>query len=104
MHAVARLTLHTQIDNIQTSWVKMGRDGVRSTLQAGANDLGGTLMYESISRAAGAAHGQEMTPEDMDALITEVGRVPVQRNTLYCTVPRREEAMVELARYHAALR
>lgn len=104
MHAVARLTLHTQIDNIQTSWVKMGRDGVRATLRAGANDLGGTLMYESISRAAGAAHGQEMTPEDMDALIKEVGRVPVQRNTLYCTVSRREEAMVELTRCHAALR
>ncbi len=89
MHAVSRLTLHPHIGNIQASWVKMGRDGVRACLQAGANDLGGTLMSESISRAAGAGHGQEMSPEDMDAVILSAGRVPQQRNTLYAPVPRR---------------
>lgn len=96
MHAVARLVLHTRIDNIQTSWVKMGRDGIRATLQAGANDLGGTLMYESISRAAGASHGQEMKPEDMDSIIRGMGRVPVQRNTLYHPVFLEAENSPEL--------
>ena len=62
MHAVARLALHPLIPNIQASWVKLGPDGAGACLQAGANDLGGTLMNESITRAAGAAHGQEMTP------------------------------------------
>src|ERR1700716_4312964 len=62
MHAVARLALHPLIPNIQASWVKMGPDGVKTCLRAGANDLGGTLMDETITRSAGAAHGQEMTP------------------------------------------
>ena len=83
MHAVARLVLHTQIANIQTSWVKMGEEGVAACLRAGANDLGGTLMNESITRAAGAAHGEEMPPERMEALITRLGRRPRQRTTLY---------------------
>jgi len=90
MHAVARLALHPLIGNIQTSWVKMGREGVLASLQAGANDLGGTLMNESISRAAGAEHGQEMTPEELDATIASIGRVPVQRSTLYGAVTRRD--------------
>jgi FO synthase len=83
MHAVARLTLHPQITNIQASWVKLGAEGVRHCLNAGANDLGGTLMDESISRAAGAGHGQEMTPQRMEEIIRSAGRVPRQRNTLY---------------------
>ena len=62
VHAVARLVLHPAIQNIQASWVKLGPDGVRAVLRAGVNDLGGTLMNESISRAAGSAHGQEMPP------------------------------------------
>src|SRR6185312_7831314 len=66
MHAVSRLVLHPMISNIQASWVKMGEAGVRACLVAGVNDLGGTLMNESISRAAGTVHGQEMPPEDMD--------------------------------------
>ena len=66
MHAVARLALHPLITNIQTSWVKMGREGAAACLAAGANDLGGTLMNESITRAAGAVHGQEMPPEAME--------------------------------------
>lgn len=83
MHAVARLVLHPLIENIQGSWVKMGREGIRACLQAGVNDLGGTLMNESISRAAGAAHGQEMTPRELEAMIRAAGRVPAQRTTLY---------------------
>ncbi len=83
MHAVARLALRGSIDNIQVSWVKCGLDGCRLILDAGANDLGGTLMNESISRAAGAAHGQEVTPEQMRATIRSIGRVPAQRSTTY---------------------
>jgi FO synthase len=87
MHAVARLVLHPHITNIQTSWVKMGPEGVALCLNAGANDLGGTLMNESISRAAGTQHGQEFPPEAMEELIFSLGRVPQQRNTLYRPVP-----------------
>ena len=83
MHAVARLALHPLIPNIQASWVKMGPEGARACLHAGANDLGGTLMNESISRAAGTEHGQELGPEAMEALIRSIGRVPQQRTTLY---------------------
>jgi FO synthase len=83
MHAVARLVLNPVVGNIQTSWVKMGPDGVAACLRAGANDLGGTLMNESITRAAGAQHGEEMPPEAMEQLITSIGRRPRQRTTLY---------------------
>ena len=83
MHAVARLVLNPLITNIQTSWVKMGPQGALRVLEAGANDLGGTLMNETITRAAGAQHGQEMPPEAMDRLIASIGREPVQRRTLY---------------------
>jgi FO synthase len=85
MHAVARLALHPHITNIQASWVKLGADGAKAVLNAGANDLGGTLMNESISRAAGAAHGQEMPPEGMEDTIRAIGRKPRQRTTLYGT-------------------
>jgi FO synthase len=85
MHAVARLALNPHITNIQASWVKMGPEGVKACLQAGANDLGGTLMNETISRSAGASHGQEMTPEMMEDLIRSIGRTPRQRTTLYAT-------------------
>jgi FO synthase len=83
MHAVARLALHPHFENIQASWVKMGRAGMREALCAGANDLGGTLMNESITRAAGATHGQEMTSSDMRSLATSLGRSLRQRTTLY---------------------
>jgi FO synthase len=83
MHAIARLVLYPQITNIQVSWVKMGRQGVQAVLQAGANDLGGTLMNESITRAAGGEMGQELSPEQMEEIIREIGRLPVQRTTLY---------------------
>jgi FO synthase len=83
MHAVARLALHPLVPNIQVSWVKMGLEGARACLAAGANDLGGTLMNENISRAAGAEHGQELAPAAMDRLIRSAGREPAQRTTLY---------------------
>jgi FO synthase len=83
MHAVARLALHPWITNIQASWVKLGVEGAQAVLRAGANDLGGTLMNESISRAAGAEHGQEMPPEAMEAAIRAIGRTPSLRTTLY---------------------
>ena len=87
MHAVARLALHQVLKNIQTSWVKMGPQGVAACLTAGANDLGGTLMNESITRAAGAVHGEEMPPEAMEETITSLGRRPRQRTTLYGGAP-----------------
>ena len=87
MHSVARLVLHPAIPNIQTSWVKMGPAGAAICLEAGANDLGGTLMNESISRAAGTQHGQEFPPDAMEALIRSIGREPQQRDTLYRPVP-----------------
>jgi FO synthase len=93
MHAVARLALHPLITNIQTSWVKMGPDGAALCLNAGANDLGGTLMNESISRAAGTQHGQEFPPEAMEALIRAIGRIPVQRDTLYRPTPEERRAV-----------
>lgn len=93
VHAVARLALNPLFPNIQTSWVKMGEAGARLCLEAGANDLGGTLMNESISRAAGASHGQEMTSAEMEALISRIGRSPRQRTTLYGGVsPERRRA------------
>ena len=87
MHAVARLALHPLIPNIQTSWVKMGAAGTGACLRAGANDMGGTLMNESITRAAGAEHGQELPPGRMDDLIRRCERTPRQRNTLYGEPP-----------------
>ncbi|HXN63001.1 MAG TPA: 5-amino-6-(D-ribitylamino)uracil--L-tyrosine 4-hydroxyphenyl transferase CofH [Acidimicrobiales bacterium] len=83
MHAVARLAYAGDIDNIQVSWVKMGGEGARQLLQAGANDLGGTLMDENISRAAGAQHGQRMGVEELEAIVAPLGRPLVQRSTLY---------------------
>ncbi|WP_157220136.1 5-amino-6-(D-ribitylamino)uracil--L-tyrosine 4-hydroxyphenyl transferase CofH [Flavisphingomonas formosensis] len=88
MHAVGRLAFHPVISNIQVSWVKMGEEGVKAALAAGVNDLGGTLMNESISRAAGAEHGQEWEPQKMDAVIRSIGRVPEHRTTLYGQPPR----------------
>ncbi len=87
MHAVARLVLHPHIPNIQVSWVKMGVEGVKACLQAGCNDLGGTLMNESITRAAGTQHGQELPPERMDEIIRGIGRAPKQRSTAYGEPP-----------------
>ena len=89
MHAVARLALAPLIPNIQVSWVKLGRDGALEALRAGANDLGGVLMDESITRAAGGVNGQQMDAASMQAAIRSIGREPRERTTLYGT-PRRE--------------
>ncbi|MEZ5907910.1 MAG: 5-amino-6-(D-ribitylamino)uracil--L-tyrosine 4-hydroxyphenyl transferase CofH [Hyphomicrobiaceae bacterium] len=85
MHAVARLVLAGRIDNIQASWVKLGPAGVRHALDAGCNDVGGVLMNESITRAAGAVHGQEMTAIELERMIRAAGRPPRQRTTRYET-------------------
>ena len=87
MHAVARLVLHPLIPNIQASWVKLGPTGIATALRAGVNDLGGTLMDESITRAAGGTNGQLCDPERMAELAREAGRVAVQRTTLYGSPP-----------------
>ena len=92
MHSVARLVLHPHITNIQASWVKLGPEGLVACLNAGANDAGGTLMDESITRAAGAAHGQEMTPNRMEALIESIGRPSRQRSTLYHDARKTQQA------------
>jgi len=94
LHAVARIVLEPEIPSIQASWVKLGAEGVKACLNAGANDVGGTLMNESITRAAGAAHGQEFPPAQLEELIRGAGREPWQRSTLY--VP------VDAERRHAA--
>ena len=83
MHAVPRLAFYGKIDNIQVSWVKMGQAGAAACLNAGANDLGGTLMNESITRSAGAKHGQEWQVGDLESVIKTAERVPSQRTTLY---------------------
>ena len=87
MHAVARLVLDPLVVNIQASWVKMGPEGVRLALSAGANDVGGTLMNETITRAAGAGFGQEMPPERLESIIRDAGRSPRQRTTRYGDAP-----------------
>ena len=92
VHAVARLALHPHITNIQTSWVKMGHLGVAAALAAGVNDLGGTLMNESITRAAGTQHGQETAPPEMLELIRTAQRKPRQRSTTYGEVPAEIQA------------
>jgi FO synthase len=92
MHAVARLALNPDITNIQTSWVKMGAEGAAFCLRAGANDMGGTLMNESITRAAGAVHGQEMPPAAIEDLVRGLDRIPRQRTTLYGTAPAERRA------------
>jgi FO synthase len=83
MHALARLVLHPLVTNIQASWVKLGAEGLAAMLDAGVNDCGGTLMNESISRAAGTQHGQELPPQRMEAMISGARRIPRQRTTLY---------------------
>jgi FO synthase len=87
VHAASRLILDPWISHIQASWVKLGPEGARALLAAGVDDLGGTLMNESISRAAGAAHGQECPPEVMESAIRAAGRTPAQRTTLYADAP-----------------
>jgi FO synthase len=97
MHAVARLVLHPLISNIQLSWTKLGPRGANIVLGGGVNDLGGTLMNESISRAAGSSHGQELPPDQMNALIAAAGRIPSPRTTLYAAADERRLDLARLA-------
>ena len=87
VHAMARILLHGRIPNIQTSWVKLGIDGTRAMLRAGANDLGGTLMEETISRMAGSEHGSAKTVEELHEIGEGIGRPVVQRSTTYHPTP-----------------
>jgi FO synthase len=91
MHAVARLALHPHFTNIQVSWVKMGPKLAQMGLMAGANDMGGTLMEESISRESGSDFGENLPPEEMRRLIREIGRIPVERTTTYGTLRRYDD-------------
>ncbi|HUG04075.1 MAG TPA: hypothetical protein VML92_06580, partial [Steroidobacteraceae bacterium] len=95
MHAVARLALHPLIPNIQTSWVKMGREGASLALRAGANDFGGVLMNESITRAAGGVNGQCLDAADMASICAGIGRPLAQRTTLYRRIAGRAEWRVD---------
>lgn len=89
VHAMARIMLHDRIDNIQTSWVKLGVEGTRAMLNAGANDLGGTLMEETISRMAGSEHGSAKTVEELTEIAAGIGRPVAERTTLYGPAPDR---------------
>jgi FO synthase len=86
--AVARLVLRPWIQNVQVSWVKMGPKLAQLAILSGANDFGGTLMEESISRESGADHGENLPPEEMRRLIRELGRTPVERSTTYRVLRR----------------
>jgi len=86
VHALARLLLAGSINNIQVSWVKLNRKLSQLCLHAGANDYGGTLMEENISREAGATAGQYTSPEDFQSLILEMVRIPAERNTTYSRI------------------
>ncbi len=94
MHAVGRIAYRGWIDNIQASWVKLGVQGAQQLLSAGVNDLGGTLMNENISRAAGAAHGQGLTEDDFRAVVEPIGRTLAQRRTNYTRITTDEEIAV----------
>ena len=102
VHAVARLALHPDITNVQASWVKLGVEGTRQALASGVNDLGGTLMNESISRSAGAAFGQELSPEEMEASFARPGAAraserrstPTRRRSA-CAPPSGRRALAE---------
>ena len=105
VHAVGRLVLDSVIPNVQASWVKLGSDGAGACLAAGANDVGGTLMNESITRAAGAAHGQEMVASAIEDMIRRAGRIPRQRTTFYGSPPpgQRAIAMADCPRHEAMI-
>jgi FO synthase len=92
VHAIARILLGSLIDNVQVSWVKLGLEASQQLLMGGCNDLGGTLMEETISRMAGAEWGVRKEPEELEAAIRAIGRVPVERTTVYGRAPERERA------------
>jgi FO synthase len=87
VHAMARILLHGRISNVQCSWVKLGADGCVTMLRGGVNDLGGTLMEETISRMAGSSHGSRRSPAELAAIAAAAGRPARQRTTLYGEMP-----------------
>jgi len=103
VHALARLMLHGRVDHVQTSWVKLGVEGSQVMLQAGADDLGGTLMEETISRMAGSQHGSAHTPAELDAIAAGIGRPTRIRSTLYGAVPSHREALARSVRGYLPL-
>ena len=88
MHAIGRILLHGRIPSVQVSWVKMGMEYCKLILRGGANDFGGTLMEETISRMAGAEWGIRKEPEEFIEAIREIGRIPAERTTTYERVRR----------------
>jgi len=103
VHALARLMLHGRVDHVQTSWVKLGVEGSQLMLRSGADDLGGTLMEETISRMAGSQHGSAHTPAELDAIAAGVGRPTRIRSTGYGTVPPEREALARSVRGYLPL-
>ncbi|HEX3822938.1 MAG TPA: bifunctional FO biosynthesis protein CofGH [Mycobacteriales bacterium] len=97
VHAMARILLHGAIDNVQTSWVKLGTEGSAEMLRGGVNDLGGTLMEETISRMAGSQHGSRRSPAELEAIATAAGRPARQRTTLYGEIVSRSRTELEVA-------
>jgi FO synthase len=97
VHAMARILLHGRIQNIQTSWVKLGTDGCVEMLHGGVNDLGGTLMEETISRMAGSQHGSRRTPSELEAIAEAAGRQARQRTTLYGEIVSPSRTELEVA-------
>jgi len=95
VHSLARIYFHSFIDNIQASWVKLGHDGALKLLDAGVNDLGGTLINENISRASGASHGQETTDMEFIELIQKANKKPYLRNTLYTKLNKIENKKIK---------
>ncbi len=98
MHAVARIVLNGFIDNIQVSWTKLGAEKARDLLSMGVNDLGGTLMNESISRAAGSKNGQEITEMEMVDIIRSASKIPIKRDTLYRKLKNYDSGVSEIGR------
>jgi FO synthase len=98
--AMARLLLHTHIPNIQTSWVKLGTEGAAEMLRSGANDLGGTLMEETISRMAGSSYGSYKSVKDLIAVAEAAGRPARPRNTLYGEVPEERQQAAAVSDGH----
>jgi FO synthase len=92
VHAVARILLDGRIDNVQVSWVKLGLETSKAALRGGANDLGGTLMEETISRMAGAEWGINKTPAELESAIRDIGRIPAVRTTTYARRTRARRA------------
>ena len=96
LHALARVLLYPYIKNIQASWVKLGKKLAQSALTCGANDLGGTLIEEKISKSAGSKSGEYMAPVEFERLIREIHRIPQQRTTLYNYIDNKQSLLFSI--------